>query len=86
MKYRVARWATAGFLIASGWAVYFFVRNKDLSIEPMVSTLVRLSCPIAIVGSHYPVSIYLAFAANVATYAVVGLAVETLRRRQNHSN
>jgi hypothetical protein len=85
MKYRVAIWATAGFLVASGWAVYFFVRNKDLPI-PMVSTLVRLSCPIAIVGSHYPVSIYLALAANVATYAVVGLAVETLRRRQDHSN
>ena len=86
MKYRVAIWATAGLLVASGWAVYFFVRNKDLSIEPMVSTLVRLSGPIAIVGSHHPVSIYLALAANVATYAVVGLAVETLRRRQNHSN
>jgi len=52
MKYRIAIWATAGPLVASGWAVYFFVRNKDLPIEPMVSTLVRLFCPIAIVGSH----------------------------------
>ena len=86
MKYRVAIWATAGFLVASGWAVYFFVRNKDLPIEPMVSALVRLSCPIAIIGSHYPVSIYQALAANVATYAVVGLVVETLRRQFNHSN
>jgi hypothetical protein len=86
MKYRVAMWAAAGFLVASGWAVYFFVANKDLPIEPMVSTLVRLTCPIAIVGSHYPVSLYLALAANVATYAVVGLVVETLRRPLNHSN
>jgi hypothetical protein len=86
MKYRVAMWAAAGFLVASGWAVYFFVANKDLPIEPMVSTLVRLTCPIAIVGSHYPVSLYLALAANVATYAVVGLVVETLRRQLNHSN
>jgi len=76
MKYRVAMWAAAGFLVASGWAVYFFVANKDLPIEPMVSTMVRLTCPIAIVGSHYPVSLYLAIAANVATYAVVGLVVE----------
>jgi hypothetical protein len=52
----------------------------------MVSTMVRLTCPIAIVGSHYPVSLYLALAANVATYAVVGLVVETLRRQLNHSN
>jgi len=86
MKYRVAMWAAAGFLVASGWAVYFFVANKDLPIEPMVSTMVRLTCPIAIVGSHYPVSLYLAIAANVATYAVVGLVVETLRLQLNHSN
>jgi hypothetical protein len=86
MKYRIAIWAAAGFLVASGWAVYFFVRNKDLSIEPMVSTLVRLTCPIAIVGSHYALSLYLALAANVATYALVGLVVETLRRQFNHSN
>jgi hypothetical protein len=86
MKYRIAIWAAAGFLVASGWAVYFFVRNKDLPIEPIVSALMRLSCPIAIVGSHYPVSLYSAVAANVATYALVGLVVETLRRQFKHSN
>ncbi len=86
MKYRIAIWAAAGFLIAGGWAVYFFLANKDLSIEPLVSTLVRLTCPIAIVGAHYPVSIYSALLANVATYALVGLVVETLRRRLNYSN
>jgi tellurite resistance protein TehA-like permease len=77
MKYRIAIWAAAGFLVASGWAVYYLVRNKDLPIEPMVSTLVRLTCPIAIVG---------ALAANVATYALVGLVVEILRRQLNHSS
>ena len=86
MKYRIAIWAAAGFLIAGGWAVYFFLANKDLPIEPLVSTLVRLTCPIAIVGAHYPVSIYSALLANVATYALVGLVVETLRRRLNYSN
>jgi hypothetical protein len=86
MKYRIAIWAAAGFLVASGWAVYFFVKNKDLPIEPIVSALIRLSCPIAIVGSHYPVSLYSAVAANVATYALVGLVVETLRRQFKHSN
>jgi len=81
MKYRIAIWAAAGFLIASGWVVYFFLADKDLPIEPLVSTLVRLTCPIAIVGSHYPVSLYCALTANVATYAAVGLAVEALQRR-----
>ena len=55
-------------------------------MEPIVSALMRLSCPIAIVGSHYPVSLYSAVAANVATYALVGLVVETLRRQFKHSN
>jgi hypothetical protein len=86
MKYRVAVWASAGFLVASGWAVYFLVAKKDLPIEPLVSTLVRVTCPIAIVGAHYPVSIYSALAANVATYALVGLVVEILRRQLNHSS
>jgi hypothetical protein len=86
MKYRIAIWAAAGFLVAGGWAVYFFLANKDLPIEPLVSTLVQLTCPIAIVGAHYPVSIYSALLANVATYALVGLVVETLRRRLNYSN
>jgi len=86
MKYRIAIWAAAGFLAASGWAVYFFLANKDLPIEPLLSILVRLTCPIAIVGAHYPVSIYSALAANVTTYALVGLVVEILRRRLNHSN
>src|SRR5271154_294287 len=86
MKFRIAIWAAAGFLVASGWAVYFFMANKDLPIAPLVSTLVRITCPIAIVGLHYPVSIYSALAANIATYVLVGLAVETLRRQLNHSN
>jgi tellurite resistance protein TehA-like permease len=86
MKYRIAIWAAAGFLVASAWAVYLLVASKDHPIEPVVSTLIRLTCPIAIVGTHYPVSIYLALAANIATYALVGLAVEILRRQLSHSN
>jgi hypothetical protein len=85
MKYRVAIWAAAGFLVAGGWAVYFLVASKNLPLAPLVSTLVRLTCPIAIVGSHYPVSLYLALAANVATYALAGLVVEALRQL-NHWN
>jgi hypothetical protein len=79
MKLRIAIWAAAGFLVAIGWTAYFIERNKDLAIEPIVSTLIRVSCPISIFGSHHPVSQYAALAANVATYAVVGLAIEALR-------
>ena len=85
MKYRVVMWAAAGFLVASGWAGYFLVASKDHPIEPIVSSLVRLSCPVAILGSHYAISIYSVLAANVATYALVGLLLEAVRRQLNHS-
>ena len=85
VKYRIAVWAAAGLLVASGWAVYFSVTSKGL-IDPIVSALLRFTCPVAIVGLHYPVSLYLALVANVATYALVGLAVETLRRQVAHPN
>jgi prolipoprotein diacylglyceryltransferase len=81
MKYRIAIWAAAGFLVASWWAVYFSFASKDHPTEPIVSTLIRLTCPVAIVGSHFPVSLYSALVANVATYALLRLVVETLRRQ-----
>ena len=86
MKYRIAIWAAAGFLVATGWAVYLLVKSKDHLIEPIVSTLIRLTCPVAIVGSHHPVSLYAALPANVATYALLGLIVETLRRKLRRSS
>jgi hypothetical protein len=86
MKYRVAMWTVAGFLVAGGWAVYFLVASKNFRISPMVSSLVRVTCPIAIIGAHHPVSVYAALAANVATYALVGLVVESLRRQLKHSD
>jgi hypothetical protein len=86
VKYRIAVWAAAGFVVASGWAVYFSLASKNHPVELILSALVRLTCPVAIVGSHYPVSLYSALVANVATYALAGLVVETLRRQLNHSN
>jgi len=81
MKYRIAMWAAGGFLVAAGWAVYLLVASKDHLIEPSVSTLIRLTCPVAIVGFHYRVSLYATLVANVATYAMIGLVVEVARRQ-----
>ena len=85
MKYRIAMWASAGFLVASGWAVYFASRNKDNLIEPMVYTLARLTQPIVLLLEHSAVSLYWVLVANTVTYALLGLLVETLRRQFNHS-
>ena len=85
MKHRIAMWASAGFLVAGGWALYFLWASKQDPIPPILSALSRLTCPVAIVGSHFPLSVYWVLAANAATYALVGLIVETLGRRLIHT-
>ena len=85
MKYRIAMWASAGFLVAGGWGLYFASRNKDNPIEPIVYTLARLTQPIALLVQHSAVSLYWVLVANTATYALVGLTVEALRRQLSHS-
>jgi hypothetical protein len=52
MKYRIALWAAAGYLVASGWEVYFLVATKDHPLEPIVSAFVWLTYPVAIIGLH----------------------------------
>ncbi len=81
MKYRIAVWASGGFLVAGGWALYAvatFPSTNERMREAW--TLISVTCPIAIAGMHYPVSLYWTLIANAATYALVGLIVETLRR------
>ena len=86
MKYRVAGWAVLGFLVAAGWGVYFGMRNWEIPIDPIVSFLARLTCPIAILGSHlhFPLSLRWVVVANVPTYALVGLIVEAVRQQLSH--
>jgi hypothetical protein len=85
MKYRIAVWASAGFFVAACWALYFAMANKDLPTKPVIFLFARLTCPIAIAGSYFPISLYWALVANVATYALVGAGVEILRRQLNQS-
>ncbi len=86
MKYRIAMWTSAGFLVAGFWALFAFAtfpsgneRIRD------VWTLVSLTCPIAIAGMHYPISLYEALAMNGVTYALVGLTAEILRHQPHHA-
>ncbi len=84
IKDRIAVWAGMGFLVAGCWALYFGWRSKGNPIEAMVYTLACLTQPIALLRS-YPLSVYLVLFANAATYAMVGLIVETIGRRLNHA-
>jgi len=87
MKYRIAMWAGAGSLVAACWAIYFAMRSKDNPIEPLVYILGSLTQPVVILGSyfHFGISFYVVILANAATYALVGLIVETLRQRLHHA-
>ena len=86
MKCRIAMWVSAGFLVAGFWALFAFATFPSTSERMQdVWTLVSLTCPIAIAGRHYPISLYEVLAANAVTYALVGLIVESLRHQLNHA-
>jgi hypothetical protein len=86
MKYRIAIWAIAGFLVAGFWALFAAATFPSTS-ERMrdVWTFVCITCPIAIAGMHHPISLYETLAANAVTYALAGLVVETFRKRLHHA-
>ena len=77
MRYRIAMWAIAGFLLAGFWAL-FALATLPFTPERMhdMWTIVCITCPVAIVGMHYPISLYIALVANAVTYAFIGLVVE----------
>jgi len=79
-------WASAGFLVAGFWALFAIATFPSTS-ERMreVWPLVSLTCPVAIAGMRYPISLYETLAANAVTYALVALVVETLRRQLDHA-
>jgi hypothetical protein len=89
MKYRIVMWAAGGFLIAAFWAFYFFpiAPNSAASAEAMW-TLARITCPVAFASLHFhfPIAFYWAILANAATYALVGLIVESLRQQFKHAH
>ncbi len=87
MKYRIAMWSLAGFLVAGFWA-WFAAATFPTTSERMrdVWTLISVSCPIALAGAHHHISLYEVLAANAITYGFVGLAVEALRKQPHHTH
>jgi hypothetical protein len=86
MKFRVAMWAGAGFAVAGFWALFAYATFPDTSQRMRdLWTLISLTCPVAIAGKHYPISLYEVLAANTFTYGLIGLILETLRRQLHHA-
>lgn len=85
MKNRIALWAAAGFLIAGFWALYAFPSFfRTTQGETLLYTLARLTQPIVFVGAyfHFGIRFYWVLLTNAATYGLLGLMVESLRRRR----
>jgi hypothetical protein len=88
MKYRIAAWASAGFLVAAGWALYAFATTPPpIASAGPIMTLIEFSCPVVLAGNcfHFGVSLYWSLIANAATYALLGLIAETFRQRLVHA-
>jgi hypothetical protein len=80
MKTRIAICAVTGALVAVFWALYFMTTHQNLlGAGGVGKAIVCLTCPIALESNH-PLSLYFVLIVNAATYALVGVAVETIRR------
>ena len=88
MKYRIGMWASVGFLVAGCWALYASTRAIPLtSADPILFALARLTQPIVFAGFYFHFGLYFSWVllANAATYALIGVAVETLRQQLNQA-
>lgn len=85
---RISVWMGAGFLVSFGWGFYFAIANKSIPIEPLVMTLAKLTNPAAAVVLYLnpgsPLGLTMVAVTNAATYALLGLIVETVRRRHRN--
>ncbi len=89
MKRRIAVWASIGFLVACCWIIFSFAAPREyvhtVMGEPGVQAVAVASCPVAMAGWYFPVPFWLVALANAATYGLIGLMMEVVRRRANPS-
>ncbi len=85
---RIAAWASAGFFVSVGWGLYFARASKEIPIDAIMYGLARLTQPTAAVmlyiKPNLPLGLTWVAVANAATYALLGLIVETIRQRYRH--
>jgi hypothetical protein len=85
VTFRIGMWAVAGLLIAMGWGFYFATANKATPIGSIVYVMVRLTQPVVATVVYFnpdvPLGLRFALVANAATYALVGIIVETVRKQ-----
>jgi hypothetical protein len=87
ISFRIVMWSIAGFLVSAAWGFYFATADKSIPIGQIVYALARLTEPAAAIvisfNSHYPLGLRAVEFMNAVTYALLGLIVETIRRRSH---
>jgi hypothetical protein len=97
VKFRIAIWAGVGAVVVVLWTLYIsatsptppgavwtFPLKAYLPLFASLRALAYLTCPIALVH-HYALSFYFVLFVNAATYALVGMVVETMRRHHKQT-
>ena len=78
-------WTVVGCVVAGFWAIYAAatIPSSSISADPILRAIVGVTCPIAFASFHFHfgVKLYWAVVANAATYALIGLAVESMRKQ-----
>ena len=89
MKFRLAMWAGVGLGIAVAWALYSSSAFPSplTRAEPVVWNLALLTQPIVLASFrfHFGIGLYWVLLANTFTYGLIGLIVETVRKKLHHS-
>jgi len=78
MRRRIGVWALCGLAAASIWFVYGMAAGPDENLGrwPMVT----ITAPASLLGRHMPLAFYWFILLNGAAYALLGLAIELIRK------
>ena len=83
MTRKIALWALAGFIVASGWVAFVGAfppaARGELMRSHALLTFIEITAPAALVR-HFMLKYYWFILMNAFAYALIGLGIELLRR------
>lgn len=79
MGRKIGIWALVGIIVACCWVVIGIVVGPSYNLGR--STLVLITAPASFLGRRVPLTFYWFILLNAATYPVVGLGIEVVRRQ-----
>ena len=85
MVRRMGLWAFAGLAVGVFWALFFSLISSyslNFSLRTVIGIAIRITIPISCLGRKIPITYYSSILLNVATYALLALALEPLWRRK----